>query len=126
MFLLCFRYGIQNETIAKIEFEKKFNLNCDPCGLYIDEKLNFLAASPDGIINDDGILEIKCPHSIKAITPQDAAINKTLKYLIVSKEGVIELKRTHHYYYQIQGQLHITKRKYCYFVVWTPKGITYF
>ncbi|KAF0693152.1 Uncharacterized protein FWK35_00037847, partial [Aphis craccivora] len=29
----------------------------------------------------------------------------------------------HIYYYQVQGQLHITNRQFCYFIVWTPKGI---
>jgi hypothetical protein len=33
------------------------------------------------------------------------------------------LKKNHAYFYQIQGQLHITKRKVCYFVIWTPLGI---
>lgn len=125
VFNIRFRYGIQNESIAKNAFEEACNLSCDPCGLFVDEQFHFLAASPDGLINHDGILEVKCPFSIKHITPQEAAINKILKYLIVNKEGAIELKRTHHYFYQIQGQLHITKRKYCYLVVWTPKGITY-
>lgn len=32
------------------------------------------------------------------------------------------LKKTHVYYYQVQGQLHITHRKCCHFIVWTPKG----
>lgn len=38
-------------------------------------------------------------------------------------EGELKLKTSHDYYYQVQGQLHITDRKYCYFAVWTPKGI---
>jgi len=32
------------------------------------------------------------------------------------------LKKNHQYYFQVQGQLHITKINVCYFVVWTPKG----
>ena len=27
--------------------------------------------------------------------------------------------------FQVQGQLHITKRKFCYFVVYTPKDLFY-
>jgi len=38
-------------------------------------------------------------------------------------DGKLKLKTSHDYYYQIQGQLHITERKNFYFVVWTPKGI---
>jgi hypothetical protein len=33
------------------------------------------------------------------------------------------LKRTHAYYFQVQGQLLITGRQFCYFVIWTPKGL---
>jgi len=31
----------------------------------------------------------------------------------------MELKKEHSYYYQIQGQMHVSKRKFCYFVVYT-------
>lgn len=34
----------------------------------------------------------------------------------------VALKKTDNYYYQVQAQLNITERNYCYFVVWTPKG----
>lgn len=93
-----------------------------PCGIFVDQYFNFLAGSPDGIIGDDGIIEIKCPSSIKNTTPQEAAKMKTIKYLTINKKGEIELKRTFQYYYQVQGQLHITQRQYCFFIVWTPKG----
>lgn len=94
-----------------------------PCGLFVDKNLNFLAASPDGLIGDDGIIEIKCPPSIKSTTPQEAAKINKIKYLIVNKNGEVELKRTFHYYFQVQGQLHVTQRQYCYFIVWTPNGM---
>lgn len=94
-----------------------------PCGLFVDQNLNFLAASPDGLINNDGIVEIKCPSSIKHTTPQEATNLNIIKYLIFNKNENIELKRTFPYYFQIQRQLHITQRQYCYFIVWTPNGM---
>ena len=33
------------------------------CGLFIHPEHNFLAASPDGLIGDNCVLEIKCPYS---------------------------------------------------------------
>lgn len=42
----------------------------------------------------------------------------------MSDDGKITLKKTDNYYYQVQAQLNITERNYCYFVVWTPKGNT--
>lgn len=41
---------------------------------------------------------------------------------MVINNGKLILKRNYPYYYQVQGQLNITKRTWCYFVVWTPKG----
>ena len=38
--------------------------------------------------------------------------------------AVLELSRTHNYYYQVQGQMAITGRPWCDFVVWTPKGMS--
>lgn len=119
---LFYRYGIQYENVAKDAFETLTKMKIVPCGLFIDKKLNFLAASPDGLV-DDGIIEIKCPSSIKNITPQEAAHTKSIKYLIVDKRGNIKLKRTCQYFYQVQGQLHITQRQNCYFIVWTPNGM---
>ncbi|KAK9752200.1 hypothetical protein QE152_g4425 [Popillia japonica] len=33
------------------------------------------------------------------------------------------LKQNNNYYYQVQGQLEVTNREYCDFVVWSPKGM---
>lgn len=40
-----------------------------PTGLFVDKQLQFLAASSDGLIEDDRIVEIKCPQSIKNLIP---------------------------------------------------------
>lgn len=37
------------------------------------------------------------------------------------KDG--NFKVTHYYYYQVQGQLEVTDKQYCEFVVWTTKGL---
>lgn len=34
-----------------------------PCGLFIDSEIPFLAATPDGLVGNDTIVEIKCPFS---------------------------------------------------------------
>ena len=33
------------------------------------------------------------------------------------------MNKRHIFHFQIQGQLHISRRKYCLFTLWTPKGI---
>ncbi|KAL5239151.1 hypothetical protein ACI65C_006561 [Semiaphis heraclei] len=42
---------------------------------------------------------------------------------MVYNDGKQILKKNNCYYYQVQGQLNITQRRLCYFVVWTPKGL---
>uniref|UniRef100_A0A2S2PQZ9 Uncharacterized protein n=1 Tax=Schizaphis graminum TaxID=13262 RepID=A0A2S2PQZ9_SCHGA len=117
-------YGIENEPIARISFEKEINLKIKPAGLFVDKTYNFLAASPDGLIDDDGIVEIKCPYTIKDLTPEDAIQCGKLKFATLI-DGKLNLKTNDNYYYQIQGQLHVTQRSYCYFVLWSSKGMLY-
>lgn len=76
----------------------------------MDKNCPFLAASPDGLINNDSIVEIKCPASIKNYTPEEGYENKKLSFMMY-KDGTLRLKTTHVYYYQIQGQLHYNKPK---------------
>lgn len=35
------------------------------CGLFIHPEHFYLGATPDGLIENDGILEIKCPSSLE-------------------------------------------------------------
>lgn len=53
-----------------------------------------LSVSPDSLIRDNKIIEIKCPPSIKSTTPQEAAKINKIKYLIVNKNREVELKHT--------------------------------
>jgi hypothetical protein len=94
------------------------------CGLFISEQHPFLAASPDGMIGDFGLIEIKCPYTARELTPEEAIISKKIKFAKL-ENGSLKLKRTHAYYFQVQGQLLITNRSLCYFVIWTPKGMIF-
>ncbi|XP_050526266.1 uncharacterized protein LOC126896993 [Daktulosphaira vitifoliae] len=117
------QYGIKNEIVAKEDFKKITGKTIKPCGVFIDEKFNFLIARPDGLVGDDAIIEIKCPYKIRNCSPEEAAISSKLRYLIYMNSK-ITLNKSCDEYYQVQGQLHITKRKLCYFVVWTNKGLS--
>lgn len=35
----------------------------------------------------------------------------------------LNFKKTHDYYYQIQGKLHITQSDMCYFIIYTPQWL---
>lgn len=70
-----FRYGIRDELLAKC-LKTKIGRNILKCGLFIDKYLPYLAASPDGLIGTDWIVEIKFPASIKDYSPEEAFENK--------------------------------------------------
>ncbi|XP_050526262.1 uncharacterized protein LOC126896990 isoform X4 [Daktulosphaira vitifoliae] len=119
------KYGTVKEPKAKEHFEKKMEVKIEPCSAFIDENLNYLIARPDGLIGDDGIVEIKCPVNAQYLTPEEAIKNKVIKYVHYNEHKELILKRSSRFFYQIQGELHISKRQYCYLIIWTPKGIVY-
>ena len=76
----------------------------------------FLAASPDRVINDAAIMEVKCP-----FTAKDKMISPTTVPYLKPVQGsdTLVLDTNHVYYYQVQGQLLCSGRGMCYFVVYT-------
>lgn len=118
------KHGTKHEEIARKSIESMLNLKIERCGLFIDSEIPFLGASPDGLIEEDGIVEIKCPFAARLLTPEDAIAGNisNLRSLYKNKEDE-KMNRSHVYYYQIQGQLHITQRQYCIFALWTPLGL---
>lgn len=54
-------------------------INIHPVGLFIDPEFQFLAASPDGLIDTDALIEIKCPSSISRMTATEAIENGIIK-----------------------------------------------
>ena len=89
-----------------------------------------MGASPDGLVLDTseedhpcGLLEIKCPARAETISLLDLCTKAEYKpsaFFLQYKDGTYHLKKSHDYYYQVQGQLYITGRPWCDFVVWTP------
>ncbi|XP_073953228.1 LOW QUALITY PROTEIN: uncharacterized protein [Choristoneura fumiferana] len=110
------KYGKTNETVAIKQLEKQEGVNVQKCGLFIDSEHFFLGASPDGLF-EEGIVEIKCPYSARNTTPdpEQAIIDKKIKFW--KTDGTVNTN--HDWYYQIQGQLHISQKNVCLFAVWT-------
>ncbi|CAI6362985.1 unnamed protein product [Macrosiphum euphorbiae] len=112
-------YGIEIEPLARSSFEALLQVSVQLCGLFIDREYPYLAASPDGLVGEHFVLEIKCPYAAKdTISAIEAMEKKLLPYCSV-KEGKIVLKKDHAYYFQVIGQLRITQRNLCYFVIYT-------
>ncbi|KAI4456610.1 exonuclease phage-type/recb c-terminal domain-containing protein [Holotrichia oblita] len=73
-----------------------------------------------GLIADDGLIEVKCLYTLHLnnMSIEKAIAEKKCICLGRNDDGIIQLKRNHNYYYQIQGQLNICNKNYCYFVVY--------
>ena len=120
---VAMKYGRENEQIAKEDLETKLNKKIQECGLFIDVDNPCLGASPDGLIDDDGLVEIKCPLSAENLTADEAIEKLPLIKGIFDKKDTNKMNRNHQYFYQVQGQLNITQRNYCIFAIWTPKSL---
>lgn len=121
------KYGREMEPTAKAAFlniykQSHINVSHRECGLFIHDTKQFLGASPDLLLEcsccGKGVLEVKCPISVS----NDIPTTSNLNYL-VNSNGKDTLKKNHAYYAQVQGQMAIAKRKWCQFLVYTPKGM---
>lgn len=92
--------GIDLEPEARLEFEFYTDLDVQEVGFI--EYNEFIGVSPDGLIGDDGLIEIKCPN--------DSVYFKLLLSDNIKPE----------YIAQMQMQMYITDRQYCYFVSYNP------
>lgn len=60
-------WGIENEPIAREFYEALNDVKVEQVGLYIHPRFDFAAASPDGLVGDDGLIEIKCLTTVNHI-----------------------------------------------------------
>ena len=94
-----------------ISFISDESLCVEEFGLFVDLHKCFIAASPDGTVGKDDLVEVKCPHvcrdnSIEDLARQDHSFCLQFDF----EEDKLRLKRNHNYYYQVQGKLNIAKR----------------
>lgn len=94
------QHGNDYEAEARSIYELETGNTVIQVGFCEDNE--FVGVSPDGLIGDDGLIEIKCPTD-KTYT----------QYLI---DGVIKPE----YYSQMQMQMLITNRNWCDYVVYNP------
>ena len=73
-----------------------------------------LAASPDGVVDNETLVEVKCPY-----TSRDRPITHVTVPYSKLVDGCLNLDTSHNYYYQIQGQLYCTGRMVCDLVVYS-------
>lgn len=115
------RHGQKYEREALQCYEADFDVQVQACGIFVSKSLPFLGASPDAIVNDTTICEVKCPFSAK--NKQISPI--TVPYLKLDLNYNIRLSTKHPYYYQIQGQLFCAERQFCDLIIYTLSDVKY-
>lgn len=116
------KHGRDNEKIAIEQLSRQNNIKIEQCGIFLDEKLPYLGASPDGISNNMTV-EVKCPISAYKLNFEEAVRKEKVSFFKIQKDGEITVNKNHNWYYQIQGQLHITKKPKCLFGLWLGENI---
>ena len=103
------RWGIENEPVARsLYMLTAHTTDVVETGSLRHPDLPMLSASPDGLVGDDGLIEIKSVGAASYMRYINVTDGATLK--------AIEPK----YYWQIQCQLSVTDRQWCDFVVYNP------
>lgn len=100
------QWGVTHEDEAREAFQYKYETEVQPASFVVHPTIPWLGASPDGLILDDALIEIKCPFGLR------------------NHEAPVPFKKADeqpHYYAQMQIQMFVTGRYLCYFYQWTPK-----
>ena len=97
------QWGVDKEEEARIAYSFLTGRNVVEVGLYKHPTIIGTHASPDGLVNDDGCIEIKCPNSSTHI--------ETLKSNQIA----------HKYLLQMQWQMACANRQWCDFVSYDPR-----
>jgi hypothetical protein len=107
-------HGLKCESFAVTKFEEISNIKSHKCGTFVSLTHAFLCSSPDRVVDDKTVIEVKCPY-----TARDREItNVSVPYLKLIDDKLM-LDNSHNYYYQIQGQLYCSGRQLCIFIVYT-------
>lgn len=96
------QWGIDTEDSARLAYEFRTGATVVEEGFV--EHANMLAgASPDGLVGNEGLVEIKCPNTATHI------------------DTIQKNKIPYQYIPQVQGQMWVTGRKWCDFVSYDPR-----
>lgn len=97
-------HGQFHEEGAKFDFEMETGLRVEECGFFTYE--DWLGGSPDGLIGEKELIEIKCPYGKRK---DEEPIFKSIDEQL-------------HYYAQMQVCLLAAGRESCFFYQWAANG----
>jgi putative phage-type endonuclease len=101
-------YGTLHEPLAVMDYEMISGNTVEDCGFFVSPLHEWLGASPDGLIGDDGLLEVKCPYGLRNKKGAD----------LVFKTA----KEQEHYYAQMQIEMVCGQRDWVDFFQWSENG----
>jgi len=97
------QWGIDTEPFAREAYEARNGVKVVQVGFCLHPTIKDAGASPDGLVGDDGLIEIKCPNTSTHVGT------------------LIDQKAPTKYIPQIQFQLACTGRQWCDFVSFDPR-----
>jgi putative phage-type endonuclease len=101
-------WGVTQEPFARAAYEAHTGQMVEEVGFVPHPTIEAAGASPDGLVGDDGMVEIKCPSSSTALEC----------WLIHAQGGnPVDAK----YYAQMQWQMRCADRSWCDYVVFDPR-----
>lgn len=92
------QHGIEAEPQARARYTLETGRKVVEVGFIPHQDIDHSGASPDGLVGDDGLVEIKCPQALQHM--------KTIAFGEIKPE----------YMLQMQWQMECTKRQWCDFV----------
>ncbi|KAM8822208.1 uncharacterized protein ACB058_021583 [Synchiropus picturatus] len=117
----------EGEAIRRYR-ESRPAVSVQACGLFVDWRRPWLAASPDGIVTDrrTGVrlrcLEVKCPFKHRRRRLEEACRDPGF-CLEPTSDRSFRLKRSHGYFTQVQCQMAVTGLLAADFVVYTTREL---
>lgn len=97
------QHGIEHEPIARALYEVSKGVDVEQVGFILHPEIKMTGASPDGLIGDKGLIEIKCPNTANHID-----------YLLGGTAPA-------EYHRQMLWQMECTGRVWCDFVSYDPR-----
>lgn len=97
------QWGTENEPIARAMYEIETGVDVEEVGFIAHPTIAMTGASPDGLVGDEGLIEIKCPNTATHID-----------YILAGKPPS-------EYQNQMLWQMECTNRKWCDFVSYDPR-----
>ena len=118
-------HGFQNEAKARNAYCSKTGFMVRTCGLVVNPSFPWLGASPDGLVKDPseksvGLLEIKCPFTHRFSTVEEACSDTS--FFATITDGQVTLKEDHKHYFQIRGQIALSRVPWCDLVIYTHQN----